>query len=122
MNKFTQEAKNSLSASRVMQGRTKITTDEIITQYPAGITVNEFDLVVHKDGTSYPIFAFAEDPTKYVNGGSVASQIAESWVALCDGDIDGASAELKACGGCKMVVSHGKTKSGKNITLWTPIE
>lgn len=121
-NKFTQAAKEALGGSKVMQGRTKVTTEYIISNYPNGVTITEFDFIVKGDGTSYPVFAFAEKPEAYFNGGALAAKVANVWVSMYDGDIDAASEALKAGGGAKFILSKKKTRTGKTITEFEPVE
>lgn len=121
-NKFTQAAKDALGGSKVMQGRTKVSTEYVIANYPNGVTINEFDLIVKSDGTSYPVFAFAEKPDAYFNGGTLAAKFVNGWVSMYDGDIDAASEALKAAGGAKFILSQKKTRTGKTITAFEPVE
>lgn len=121
-NKFLQAAQDALSGSKVMQGRTKISTEDIIKKYPDGVTVTEFDMIVKSDGACYPVMAFKEDPDKYFNGGSLANKIAQDWIKMYDGDISTASDELKASGGVKFKLSNKKTRTGKTITAFDPVE
>ena len=121
-NKFTQAAKDALGGSRVMKGRTKVTTEYVIANYPNGVTITEFDFIVKGDGTSYPVFAFAEKPDAYFNGGALAAKVANNWVSMYDGDIDAASEALKADGGAKFILSKKKTRTGKTITEFEPVE
>lgn len=121
-NKFTQAAKEALGGSKVMQGRSKVTTEYIMTQYPNGVTITEFDFIVKGDGTSYPVFAFAEKPEAYFNGGALASKVANGWVSMYDGDIEAASEALKENGGAKFILSQKKTRTGRTITEFKPVE
>lgn len=121
-NKFTKSAKEALGGSPVMQDRTKISTEEIIAKYPNGITVTEFDFIAKADGEGYPVFAFAEDPTRYFNGGSLANKVAARWVSMYDGDVYAASTDLKNSGGVKIKLEMRKTKTGRTITGFDPID
>lgn len=121
-NIFAQSAKEALGGSKVMQNRTKITTKDLISKYPNGITVTEFDFIAKSDGTGYPVFAFAEDDTRYFNGGALANKVASKWAAMYDGDIETASAKLKDTGGCKIKLSTKTTKTGRTVTGFDPVE
>lgn len=121
-NKFTQAAKEVLGGSKVMRGRTKVTTEYIIANYPNGVTITEFEFIVKGDGTSYPVFAFAEKPEAYFNGGTLAAKIADEWVTMYAGDIDAANEALKSEGGAKFVLSQKKTRTGRTITAFDPVE
>ena len=120
-NKFTQQAKQALGGSPIMNGRSKMSTEEIIAKYPEGITINGFDVINKADGTSYPVFSIAEDDTVFFNGGSLAQKIVEQWLKEGYGDLEGINAELKK-EGAKFVLGKGKTKSNKTITTYTPVE
>ena len=121
-NIFATGAKEALGGSPVMLNRTKIATNEIIARYPNGITVTEFDVIAKADGGSYPVFAFAEDSTRYFNGGALAAKVALKWGTMFDGDIEAASDALKAAGGVKVVLSVKKTKTGRTITGFDVVE
>lgn len=121
-NIFAQSAKEALGGSKVMQNRTKISTKELISKYPDGLTVTEFDFIAKGDGSGYPVFAFAEDNTRYFNGGALANKVASKWVAMYDGDIETASVKLRECGGCKIKLSTKTTKAGRTITGFDPVE
>ena len=120
MSKFSDIAKKATTLSPLMEGRTKISTDDIIVAYPNGVTLTEFDIVpgISQNGepNSYPVFLFKEDPTKFYCGGTVLGNIAASWVEGTGGDIDGASAELKATGGVAVKLVKGKTRRGNSVT------
>lgn len=115
---YSKAAEEALGTSYVIRGREKITTDELIARYPEGVTITEFDVIGSEDKT-YPVFAFAEDPTLYFNGGALAQKIVEAWISLTDGDIDAASSGLKSTGGVKFRLEKQKTKQGgKTITVY----
>ncbi len=115
-NKFANIAKKQTTLSPIMENRTKLSTEELIKQYPNGVTVCEFDMIEIGD-ESFPVFTFAEDETRFVFGGTVLGNIVYAWVSDYDGDIEGASKALNAVGGVKMRFSKGRTKNGNNITL-----
>lgn len=121
-NIFTQAAKEVLGGSKVMQGRKKLSTDEVIARYPNGVTVTEFDFIAKADGTGYPVFAIKEDFTIYFNGGALANKVATKWASLYDGDVERASDALKAAGGCRVKMVKTKTKKGQTITTFDPID
>ena len=114
-NKFYEIAEKALGNSPIMTGREKISTEDVIKKYPAGITLNGFDVIDNgKDG--YAVFTFAEDTGKFVNGGALLSKMAFEWVKDFDGNIIDASEELAACGGVRVRLSTKKTKRGNTIT------
>lgn len=114
-NKFYEIAEQALGNSPIMTGREKISTEDVIKKYPAGITLNGFDVIDNgKDG--YAVFTFAEEPDKFVNGGVLLSKMAFEWVKAFDGNITDASEELAACGGVRVHLFTKKTKRGNTIT------
>lgn len=119
-NMFATLAKRATTLSSIMQDREKITTDELISKYPNGVTVTEFDVVTTPDKngnpSTYPVIAFAEDDTKFFYGGKAMMDIITTWLAHFEGDIDGVSNALKAGGGCKVKLYASKTNKGHNFT------
>lgn len=120
MNKFTQLAKKQTTLSPVMEGRDKISTKQIKEDYPDGITITEFDFVTTTDPkkgeSTFPVFAFAEDPKACFFGGEVLNRIAQEWAGAYGGDIEAASAELKKAGGVKVKLSSKEGKMGNTYT------
>ena len=43
MGTFKDKALSATTVSKIMEGRTKISTDELITKYPEGVTILGFD-------------------------------------------------------------------------------
>lgn len=119
MNKFTQSAKKQTTLSPVMTGREKVSTDYIV-GFESGVTVTEFDLISMQNAAGetnvFPVLAFAEKPECYFFGGTVVTKIVSEWVSMYGGDIEAASAELKASGGVKMKFRKTRTKNGNNVT------
>jgi len=115
-NVFTTIAHKATSLSELMEGRDKIGVDDVMAQYPEGITIIGFDIIT-SNLNNYPIIIFAEDKTKYMNGGTILGNICEEWAKAYEGDIDAASKALNAVGGVHVKFSKSRTKSGNNITL-----
>lgn len=112
MNKFAQAAQEALSLSRIMEGREKLETEEILGQE---LTVDEFDIVT-LDGKNFGVCHFAEYPNHYYNGGAILTKLFASWASLYSGDIEAASNGLKKEGGVRIMLSAAKTKKGNNLT------
>lgn len=119
-NIFAKAAEEALGVSKVIKGREKITTDEVIRLYPNGITINEFDIIGSGEN-SHPVFAFAEDPTKYLNGGRVAKDITDAWIAFKGGDIEAACEGLKESGGVRFKLEKVTTKLGKTVIRYNVV-
>lgn len=52
-------------------GLTKISIDEIITDYESIVTINDVNLIDY-DGAKFPVFTFLKDERHYFSGGSPA--------------------------------------------------
>ena len=115
-NMFTNIANKATTLSNLMVNREKISTDDIVANYPDGITINAFD-IVNISVDSFPVFTFKEDSTKFAFGGAILANIIDSWVEQFDGDIVAASNALNEAGGVKIKFVKSRTKSGNNITL-----
>ena len=123
MSRYTEKAKQATRGSIVMEGRSKISTDEIIARYPDGITINQFDMLNGKNGR-YVVCCFNQDPQAFFNGGKVLTQIFESFIAdfktaeNTDADaIELCQNDFAAAGGLKVKLSTGRTKAGNRVTL-----
>ena len=121
MSKWSENAKKSIERSRVIDGREKVSIDEVIKNYPNGVCIDEFEILTNEEGKDYVVLHI-KGPNNYFNGGSIALKIARGWTDDFDGDDDVASAELAKDGGCTFIIKRGKTKKGNNITLFDPID
>lgn len=114
------------NSSFIMEGRNKLTIDEIISRYPDGITVIGVDKLKGRHG-DYAVGIFAEEDGFYFNGGSAFTQIVDEWAPgyTEDGsatDYEALSADLAEAGGVKMKFEKTKTQSGNNFTRIDIIE
>lgn len=112
---FNDLAKQATTLSDLMNGRNKVSKDDLMRNYPDGVTVVGFDFVNGTKG-DYPICIIAEDDKIFFNGGCVVDKIVRKWVEAYAGDIKGCSDALKANGGVKMKFAKGTTKGGNSIT------
>ena len=115
-NIFTNIAAKATRLSDLMVGRDKITTEELIANYPDGFTINEFD-VITVDADTFPVFTIKEDKYKFAFGGAVLSNIIDEWVKQFDGSISDTSEALKQAGGVRIKFIKSRTKSGNQVTL-----
>lgn len=115
MMNFKQAAIQQTTLSELMGEREKIDTDGVISHFPEGITIVNFDLI-DLSGKTYPILIFKEDDTKFLNGGMVLKKIVDAWLEGYDGDLTACNDDLRACGGVKIRLEKSRTKSGNNIT------
>lgn len=114
------------NSSFIMEGRNKLTIDEIISRYPEGITVTGVDKLKGRHG-EYAVGIFAEEDGFYFNGGSAFTQIVDEWAPgyTEEGsatDYEALSADLAEAGGVKMKFEKTKTQSGNNFTKIEIIE
>ena len=112
---FKSLATAATTLSPLMNDRIKLSTDEIISQYPEGITLIEFDSITMKD-SQYYVATFAEDDKAYINCGQVLSKVFDRFVEAFEGDIAGASSALKEQGGLKVKLNKSRTRGGNSIT------
>ena len=116
---FKDLAVKATSLSQIMEGRTKVSTNDMIDKYPDGFTINGFDYVANKKGEKYCVFTIEEDDTIFVNGATVIQRIFDEFVDSMGGDVDAASRELKRQGGLEVKFSWGQTKSGDQLVQVT---
>lgn len=113
---FKSIAQKQTALSHLMENRTKISTADLIANYPDGVTITEFDFVVI-DGNSFPVLVFAEDNTRFFFGGYILNKIFNEFVTQGGGDITGTSDDLKSSGGLRVKMKEGKTKANKSVTM-----
>lgn len=120
-NIFANLARKATTLSPIIEGKTKIAVSGIVSNYPDGITVDNFDVISGTDpntgqDTTYSVFTFLEDSTKFGFGGKIMTDICISWISAFDGDVEACSKALKANGGVKLKFAQGRTKAGRNVT------
>lgn len=114
-NKFSAAAKKATTLSPIMEGKERLTVDDVISLYPEYITINGFD-IISTGMESYPVLTFAEDSGKFVFGGAIMNNICHDWAELCEGDVEEASKQLNLAGGVKIKFEKARTKAGNNLT------
>ena len=117
---FRKAAIDSTMLSTLQSDREKISTSDLIKQFPDGITVNAFDFATI-DHKSFAVVTFKEDDTKYYNGGTVLTKMCVAWADAFEGDPESASIALDKAGGVKLKFAEAKTKSGNNVTTITVV-
>lgn len=119
-NMFANLARKATTLSPIIEGKTKISVSDIIATYPDGITIDGFDMINGSDQngepSTYPVFTFIEDNTRFGFGGAVLKNIVNSWLAAFDGDVESCAKALSANGGVKLKFAQGKTKGGRPVT------
>ena len=92
MKTFRQAAKDSMSMSRLHEGREKVETEDILGQ---PLTISDFDLACMTDGTVFGVFTFEELDGKYYNGGLILTKMVSTWVEMY-GTLDDAVAAYQS--------------------------
>ena len=99
----------------ISDGKNQVSTEDIIKTYPDGVTIVQFDIVETED-KKFSVLLFKESPNSFFYGGTVLTQICESWIEDFDNDCAKCSEELANSGGVKIKLSKGITKNKRNIT------
>lgn len=116
--RFAAMAKEATTLCELMQGKTKVDTEELLDKE---ITITGFDFIELKDGKTdelkrFAVCTFAEDEGAFFFGGTVLTKICDRWAKDFDGDAEAASEALAEEGGCVIKMTEGKTKNGRHIT------
>lgn len=123
MKDFRKVAQEKTNGSFVMTGREAIKTDMLIAAYPDGVTITEADIITTTDSDTgeekeFATFAFAEDNSKYFNGGASLTNIVKEWLKDYP-DTKTMTADLKASGGVKVKLAKESLKNGHTFTKVT---
>lgn len=95
MKDLKQIAKEACHVSPVLDGRTKITTADMIAR--GGTFTPCLVDIFSGDCDTYPVFAFREDPARFYAGGTRLNTLVNEWVKAFDGDLDALNAALTFC-------------------------
>ena len=112
MSNFKDKAKAATASCTLMENRTKISTEELISRYPDGVTITEFDFLSGDNG-KYPVCIFKENDNECFFGGSALTDICNTWFEGYD-TTEACSADLKSSGGVKIKFVKSRTKNGRN--------
>lgn len=115
MKNFKDLARKATTLSELMENREKISTEDVIENFPDGITINAVD-VINTSTATYPVFTFLEDNMKFYCGGIVLTKIANMWLEEYNGDLGMLNHDLAESGGVKVKLTESKTKDKKNVT------
>ena len=110
---FRDVAVQATTTSKLMENRTRISTDEILTKYPEGVTITGFDFMNGSDGR-YPVCIFAENENECFFGGSALTEICEQWMTGYD-TTESCSAALASEGGVKIKMVKTRTKNNRTF-------
>ena len=110
---FRDVAIQATTTSALMENRTRISTDELLTKYPDGVTVTAFDFM-NGDNGQYPVCIFKENDNECFFGGSGLTDICEKWMNGYE-TTEQCSAALGSEGGVKIKFVKTRTKNGRNF-------
>ena len=80
MNTLKEIAEKTTAGNPIFDNRVKMTTDEVIENYPSGISITECALIAGDKG-EYAVIAFAEQPNVFVSCGTILTNIVHDWVS-----------------------------------------
>ncbi len=107
-------ARNAIGGDSIMDGREPIKTADIIAKYPDGICITGIAKNTY-NGSTYPVFTFAEEPSKYFSGGTALSQMVDGMIDEYDGNLAELNSDLQK-EHLKIKLVKTKTKRGYNFT------
>lgn len=114
MGNFRAKAINATTLSNIFDGRSKISTSELIQNFPKGITIKDFDIVSYtktikgqETNVRFPVFCFKEDDSICYSGGTVLMKMVDNWVADYSGDLEACRQDFIAEGGVKIRLEDG---------------
>lgn len=113
MSKFTDKAKASAASCTIMENRTKISTEEVLSYYPDGVTITGFDFLTGDKG-KYPVCIFAENDNQCFFGGAALTDICNSWMEGYNTPAE-CSKDLSEAGGVKVSFEKTRTKTGHSF-------
>ena len=103
MSKITEFAKGIVGGSKLMQGRKKLSTDEVL---GVALTMRDFELLNSADGGTFPVIIFDEIADGYYCGGKVLSDI-------CNGIENGGMHADLIADGLRIILDRKLTRDHK---------
>ena len=114
MSRLENIARIAIGGDSIMDGREPIKTADIIAKYPDGICITGVAKNTY-NGSTYPVFTFAEEPSKYFSGATALSQMVEGMLDEYDGNLAEINADLQK-EYLKIKLVKTRTKKGYNFT------
>ena len=116
-------AKNAFAIDPILDGRNKITIEDLIAQYPDGVSIDGFSIYqpVNKIYPERPVFSFVKDGTKYFNGGKALKKMVTAWLDSYDNDRVAINEELKKSP-LKVKLEKITLRNGNKFTKVTVID
>lgn len=116
---FQEIAKQEVTLAKIMENRDKIETEQIISDYPDGIHIDEIEKIAMQKEEGLEIFwafHFTEEPDCFAFAGIVLGKIFDKFQEVYEGELDELAADLKE-EPLGVILESGKTKDGKrNVT------
>lgn len=109
------EAQKALTLSELTENRDKISTEEIIKNYPDGITITNLDLVEIRKQSNY-VYTFAEEPNCFAYAGTVLKKVFDKLLTAEKGDLKQLRADLKAQKGLRVKLATAMTLDEMEVT------
>ena len=103
MSKIKEFAKGIIGGSKLMQGRKKLSTDDII---GVVLTIRDFEMLNGNDGDTFPVIIFDEIPDGYYCGGKILSD-------MCAGIESGGMHGDLIADGLKIILGRKLTRNNK---------
>lgn len=107
-------ARSAMGGDSIMEGREPIKTADIIAKYPDGVCITGVAKNTY-NGSTYPVFTFAEDPSKYFSGATALSRMVDGMLETYDGNLAELNSDLSR-EHLKIKLSKTRTKNGYNFT------
>ena len=118
---FKDIAKERISLAKIMEGRDKISTEDLIINYPNGFIIDEIEYITipKSENDIDEFWAFhVKDTNKFAFAGYVLSQIFEEFLKTMEGDYKALYTEFAQSGGIKVKLRSEFSKANKRpITL-----
>lgn len=120
MGKLNDLAKKASGVSAITEGKTKLSTEEVIAKFPEGVTISAVDVFRDSEKDSlYAVCDIAEDETVYFFGGQAITTMVLDFITEC-GTVEAVNEQLKN-EPIKIKLTKGKTKKGRDFTSFEVI-
>ena len=107
-------ARAAIGGDSITDGREPMKTVDIIAKYPEGICITGIAQKTY-EGRTYPVFTFAEEPSKYFSGATALSRLVDNMIDEYDGNLAELNSDLQK-EYLKIKLVKTKTKRGYNFT------
>lgn len=111
---FKRIASETLANCPLMVGRTKVSTNDILSQHSDFVTIISFDFAKSTQGL-YGVCELAEYPNSYYPCGMALTGIFNQWLNLYNGDIELCNSDLRNSNGVKVKLERVRTGKGNQF-------